>query len=218
MAIPCQYRGFALVLMGVAWLAVLLRLSLSIDAALAAGQGVGWGLVLYLGFFTVLTNILVSIAVTASLLAPQTHLGAYSLRPRVATALAVYIVVVGLAYFFLLRNAWDPRGWVLVADVLLHYVVPALFVVYWWLAIPKDRLRWRDVSIWLLYPAAYLVYVLVRGEILGIYPYPFLDVATLGYGPVLFNSGLLLVGFAIVALAFTGVGRWQARLSGEDVG
>ena len=49
----------------VAWFGVLLQLSLSVGLALANGKPVASGFVAYFGYFTVLTNIFVSLVCTA---------------------------------------------------------------------------------------------------------------------------------------------------------
>jgi len=63
---------------------------------------------------------------------------------------------------------------------------------------------WGDVWRVFAYPAAYLVYVLMRGEIGNVYPYFFIDVRNLGYAQVFVNvsaiSALFIgAGFAFVA-------------------
>ena len=60
----------------------------------------------------------------------------------------------------------------LLADVLLHYAVPVLYLVFWWFALPKASLRWVDPLVWSAYPAAYCAYALARGALIGSYPYP----------------------------------------------
>lgn len=191
----------------VTWGAVTLQLGLSLRLAAANGQSVAMGIATYLGFFTILTNILVAATLSVALVAPASPLGRFFARPVVAGGVLVPIVVVAIVYHVLLRDLWDPQGWQLVADVLLHYVVPALFVVYWWLAVPKEGLSWADVPKWMLYPAAYLVYLLLRGAILGHYPYPFLDVAELGLTRSLGNALLVLAGFVGVSVVVVTVGR-----------
>ena len=59
---------------------------------------------------------------------------------------------------------------------------------------------------WLIYPAVYLVYILARGAISAVYPYPFVDVSLLGYRGVLVNTvvfTLIFVGLGLLAVAFT---------------
>jgi hypothetical protein len=45
----------------------------------------------------------------------------------------------------------------------------------------------------------------VRGAALGIYPYPFLDVAKLGYVPVFMNAAALLAVFFVLGTALTAI-------------
>jgi hypothetical protein len=52
-----------------------------------------------------------------------------------------------------------------------------------------------------IYPIIYFVYVLFRGHALAVYPYPFINVDTLGYPQVLINASGVLAGFVASALA-----------------
>ena len=47
---------------------------------------------------------------------------------------------------------------------------------------------------------------LVRGALIGRYPYPFIDVGALGHRRVLVNSVGLLLGFVLIALILVGAG------------
>lgn len=200
-------RAFTVVAALVAWAAVVLQLVLSLQLAVANGRGVVGGIIVYLGYFTILTNILVALALSTPLAAPSSALGRFFARPGVATAVATAITVVGLAYFFLLRQIWDPQGWQFVADAALHYATPILFLLYWALVVPKAGLRFADIPLWLLYPLGYMVYVLIRGALTGLYPYYFIDVNVLGYGAAFLNALGVLLAFIIVAAALVLVAR-----------
>ncbi len=202
-------RVFATVCALIAWSALLLQLYLSVRLAVANGKSVAEGVLIYFGYFTILTNILVALALSVPLVAPASAPGRFFARPSVATAIAAAITIVGLAYFFLLRHVWDPQGWHLVADVALHYVDPVLFLAYWWLAVSKSGLSWTDIPKWMLYPVGYFVYVLIRGGLTGLYPYYFIDVSALGYGPALVNALGMLVGFVVVAALLVVTTRFQ---------
>ena len=53
---------------------------------------------------------------------------------------------------------------------------------------------------------------MIRGPYAHWYPYPFVDAAQHGYGRVALNAALLLVCFALAAVAFATVGKLlQAR-------
>lgn len=208
-------RILAAALAVVAWFAVLLQLYLSLRLAIANGNSIGGGIVIFLGYFTVLTNILVCVALTFPLLAPASAPGRFFARPAVAGGVAASITLVALAYHLLLRNVWDPQGLQWLADVLLHYVVPILYVLYWWLVVPKASLRWTHPLLWAGYPAAYLAYALVRGSMIGSYPYPFIDVAVIGYQQTVLNAMGLLVGFIALGLLFVALGRLQGEAIGR---
>jgi hypothetical protein len=113
----------------------------------------------------------------------------------------------------LLRQLWNPQGAQWVADVLLHDVIPVGYVVYWLLFAPRAGLRWKDAVAWLAYPAVYLVYVLARGAVSGLYPYPFVDVNVLGYGGVLAHAVVFLLVFLGMGLLVLAVGRRTRRRS-----
>ncbi len=198
-------------LTALAWSGVLLQLYLSLHSAIADGRGAAGGLVSYLGYFTILTNLLVCIALTLPLAAPASAPGRFFARSDVTAWVATSIVFVGLAYHILLRNVWNPRGLNLIANDLLHYVTPLLFLSYWWFYFPKGALRWSFPFIWGLYPTAYLIYALTRGAIIGSYPYAFIDPGAIGYQRTVINAVGLLLAFFAIGLILTALGRIQRR-------
>lgn len=190
------------ILAGVAWFAVLLQLWLSIQLGFANNKSLIDGLVVFFGYFTVLTNIFVALVGTAGTLNKATNL----YRASVVGCATTAILDVGIGYHLLLREIWSPQGFQLLADILLHYVVPICTLLHWLTYHHHKRLAAWLPLVWCLYPIAYLVYALVRGEILGVYPYPFMDVTSLEYQRVLANAfGLLVLfiglGFAVVSIA-----------------
>ncbi|OOG48481.1 hypothetical protein B0E50_07655 [Rhodanobacter sp. C01] len=193
------------------WLALALQLWLSIQLTIANGQGALAGVWIYFGYFTILTNVLVAMALTAAAYGPHGAVSRFFVRPDVHTAIAMSIVIVAAIYNLMLRQLWQPHGWQIVADNTLHVMMPVLFLLYWWLAVPKATLRWPQVIHWQLYPAAYFAYVLIRGAVDHWYPYPFLDVTKLGYLLVLVDACAVLLVFVAVALLLVALGRWQVR-------
>ncbi|HEY1588270.1 MAG TPA: Pr6Pr family membrane protein [Rhodanobacter sp.] len=208
-----NYRALAAIAALLGWLTLALQLLLSIQLTTANGQGAWAGVWSYFGYFTILTNVLVALALTADARGPRGAVSRFFTRPDVHTAIAMSIVIVAAIYNLMLRQLWQPHGWQIIADNTLHVLMPALFLLYWWLAVPKATLRWPHVIHWQLYPAAYFAYVLLRGAVNGWYPYPFLDVTTLGYLRVLIDACAVLLVFVVVALLLVALGRWQARRS-----
>ena len=152
-------------------------------------------------------------AVTLSVLAfaPQSRWGAVVARPTVRAALVPAAVLVCVGYEALLRHLWKPAGLQFVADLLLHDVLPVLYVLGWFALRAEGGLRPRQVLVWLVYPTVYLVYVLVRGAYTAQYPYPFLDVSVLGPARVATSVLVLLVGFLLVGQALVALDRRLAR-------
>lgn len=204
-------RAAVVALALLAWFGVLLQLYLSLHSAIGNGKGLIGGIVSYFGYFTILTNILVCFCLTLPLIAPASSAGRFFARSDVTAGVATSMVFVGLAYYFLLRNVWNPQGPNLLANVLLHYVTPILFLAYWWFHFPKGALRWSCPLVWGLYPTAYLLYLLPRGLIVGSYPYRFIDPSAIGYQRTMVNAVGLLIAFIVLGLILVAMGRIQRR-------
>ncbi len=213
---PVRGKPALALLAAIAWAGVLLQLWLSIDLARTNGKSAIDGVVAYLGYFTVLSNLFVALAATLPLAARNSRLGQWFARPSVRGCATTAIVCVGIGYHLLLREIWDPQGWQLVADMVLHYVVPIGALAYWVGFPPRTPIHWRAPLAWCLYPMAYGVYALLRGEMMGTYPYPFIDVASLGYARVLGNTVVLLACFAVMGSLVVLIARQSARLGSRD--
>lgn len=204
-------RGYAVAAALVGWSGILLQGWLTITRVMAHGGSAFDGVVMLLGYFTVLTNLLVCAALTAPLIAPKSSAAAKAARPTVIAGLAVSIAFVAIAYHFLLRSLWQPEGLQWYADVLLHYVVPALYILFWFLHGRTGVLRWTHPLLFALYPLAYFLYAIVRGEIIHQYPYGFIDVSAIGYRQTWANAFGLLLGFVVLGEIFVGMDRIGRR-------
>lgn len=109
----------------------------------------------------------------------------------------------GIVHFFLLRPHLHLDDSDLVADRLLHVVVPLLAVAGWVLYGPRGRASGDDLLPFLRLPVFWLLYTLVRGAFVDWYPYPFIDVEKHGYGVVLVNC--LAVAVLMFGIAFAAV-------------
>jgi hypothetical protein len=161
----------------------------------------------FFSYFTILTNILAALALTLPMVAPQSAFGQFFSRPTVRTGITAYIIIVMAIVYFVLRHLTNLKGWDLVADVILHYVMPILFVIDWLFLVPKETLKPKDGLVWLAFPVVYLVWTFIHGAYSGFYPYPFLNNSELGIVRVLLNEAGLLVIFLILGLAFVTGGR-----------
>ncbi len=204
-------RPLAVLLAVVSWSGVLLQGYLTMHAAIEGGKGISGGLVIYLGYFTILTNLLVCAAVTAPLLAQDSAWGRRFSRPEMMAWVTTSIVFVAISFHLLLRHVFNPQGPHLVANDLLHYVTPAVCLLYWWLAAPKNSLRWVHPFWWGLYPTLYLVYALIRGALIQSYPYGFIDAGVIGYQRTFINGIGLLMAFFALGLVLVASSRLQNK-------
>jgi len=189
------------------WIALILQFYVTISYSLSKGMSFIGGVVAYFSYFTILTNLIVAVSYTFQLLKPGSGLGRFFSSPKVKTAIAVYITFVGLGYSLLLRHLWKPQGISWVADELLHDVTPVLYVIYWLMAVPKGILNWKDIPSWLIYPAVYFVYALIKGLITGVYPYPFIDLDELGVQGLLINLIMLIIGFSVMGFIYVAINK-----------
>lgn len=187
------------------WTGVLLQLALMVSGkppaeALAAT-------VRFFSFFTILSNLAVAGLLTLPLLGPGGPIAAWAARPEPRVAVAVYIGVTAAIYHTLLRGLWDPKGAQLLADILLHSVTPALFILDWLLMRGEGAARWRGAATSLILPTLFGLWTLAHGAVSGWYPYPFLDVAKRGLPSVIVTMLVMAAGFYALALALTALQR-----------
>ena len=188
----------------IGWLAVALQLYLIILNRVASFPET---IVRFFSFFTVQTNILVAICFTFLWLKPKSKWGLFFSKPKNATAITLYITIVGFVYNTILRFLWAPVGLQKVVDELLHSVIPVLVLLHWILFIPKKALGFKNIFPWLIFPSVYLVYTLIRGVFFNFYPYPFIDVNLLGYKAVLLNSFFMLLAFLFFGTLLIVIGK-----------
>ncbi|WP_338647851.1 Pr6Pr family membrane protein [Flavobacterium sp. KS-LB2] len=200
-------RFFAIIAI-VGWFAVVLQLYLIIINRVVS---LSETIVRFFSFFTIQSNILVAVCFTFLWLKPKSKWGLFFSKPKNTTAITLYITIVGIVYNAILRFLWAPTGLQKVADELLHSVIPILVLLYWILFVPKKTLEFKNIFPWLIFPAVYLVYTLVRGAFFSFYPYPFIDVILLGYEKVLINSFFMLLAFLFFGTLFIGIGKLRSN-------
>ena len=161
----------------------------------------------FFSFFTILTNVLVMLAMLLPVVAGRTGAGRAMASPGVRAAVTMYAVVVGLVYHFLLHATWAPQGWLYVVNILLHYVMPGAMLIDWLTFVPRGQLTWRDPARWLLFPLAYGGWTLAHGLAVDWWPYWFVDVSEQGLARTAAYFAGLLVFFLIVGLVVVAIDR-----------
>jgi hypothetical protein len=112
-----------------------------------------------------------------------------------------YLTVAGIVFGLLAAQAAEREyrldvPW---SDQLLHFWIPGLALADWLLAPGRHRVSWRFSALVLGYPLVWGMVTMVRGSIVGWYPYFFLDPGQLS------NIGEF-AGYSAAALAlFSGI-------------
>jgi hypothetical protein len=185
-----------------AWFGLALQLLLVFQVRWQEQSSLLGGLMNFLSYFTVLSNTLAAMVLTAAVSRHQGRLARWFRQPWVAAGVTVSL---------LLRNLWDPQGAQWLANEILHDVMPPLFLVYWLACVRKGQLGWRHLPLWAVYPALYFGWILIRGASLKVYPYPFVNVVELGYGQVVLNALGILFGFLLLGGALLWLDRRLGR-------
>ncbi len=199
-------RGIHLVVALAAWATLGTQIYLTLNDADFSGALAA--LVNLFSFFTILTNTLAAVVLSAVALAPS---GRIAQNAPLRAAVALYIGFVAVVYHILLAPLFSPTGLNWLLDQMLHTALPALYIGLWMGFAPKAGLRFGHALYWLIYPLAYCAYALLRGAATGLYPYFFLDPTAAGYGPVVQMVGLLVAAFLLVGLAQIALCRAVAR-------
>lgn len=150
----------------------------------------------FLSYFTVESNILV--AVVCALLARDPSRDSRPLRVAHLDSV-LCITVTGLVYVSVLRGTVELEGLELATDFVFHTLVPVLALVGWVLFGPHGRWSTGILRSALVFPVVFLAWTLVRGAVVGEYPYPFIDVTALGYPRALLNAVAVTALFAVLS-------------------
>ena len=185
--------------------ALLLQFYVTLTLRAANGHDFPGTLVYFFTFYTILTNIML-VLVYASDLTTAGWL-AWWRSPVTRGMMAGAIALVGIFNHLLLADLQDLSGLSAFCDLLLHSVTPAYFVLWWIVLQPKGTLRIADIPIMLLPTLIWLVWAMVRGAIVGEYPYPILDAQKLGYAAVGINCVYVFVGLLVLYIIVIGLDR-----------
>jgi hypothetical protein len=202
-------RTAAALLALLGWVTLVLGYVRFIGATGDQGLSLAEATVRFFSFFVIQANILAVLVLTA--FAVKTGPEEWLVHPFVRSAVAAYIVMVGIIYETMLSPIEPLQNVQSFTNIAMHYLMPLGYLVFWLTCVRKAGLRWYDPLLWLIYPLFYLGLVLVRGKMSGFYPYPFLDAKTLGYAGVAANTAGLLVVCAAVGMCLVLIGWWLSR-------
>jgi hypothetical protein len=168
----------------------------------------------FFSFFTIQANILAATALVLTALVHREE------RTRTFDAIrgaaTFYIAITGIVFALLLsghQEQLDTHN--AFANFVVHYLIPAVLVIDWFVDPPRRRLGARVALAWLAYPLTWFAYTLVRGRSADWYPYPFVDVSEHGYGGVILRGVVFLLAFGIGGVVFARVAPGGRRPVGS---
>jgi hypothetical protein len=190
----------------------------TISLCLAPGQTANFGgsplnrALNVLAFFTIQSNLLVAVGCLLLAINPGRSSFAFALLRMTGL---IGITVTFVVFHVALSRLLDLDGWFQAANQLEHTITPILTIVGWICFGPRGLTSRRIVLCSTIFPLLYFAFCLIRGPLASHwYPYPFIDVQSLGYGPVLVNAvwvAILFIGASALATAF------DAKLPGQRV-
>jgi hypothetical protein len=192
----------AIALTGLAGLAIQFEASLGQTGSVGAAL---WGMLRY---FTIIGNVLATLVMAG--LAFNLRAAA---RPQIVGGITLFMLLIGIVYATLLKGMLDLSGGARLADFLLHSVLPAIVTLHWLLFARKGGLESHDVLGWVVIPIAYFAYAIGRAAMDSRYPYPFMNVAKLGWGQTLINVGAIAAGFLLGGAILYWIDQMLGRLS-----
>ena len=160
------------------------------------------------GYFTIWSNALVAITITALFINPNRDDKRFRLLRNTSLLM---ILMTGILYHLLIAPTAHPESWNVYTNAFQHYITPLITVLVWFFVGPRSWFNFRmTISVFAI-PTAYLLYTFIRGAIIGRYPYSFFDVIEYGYISVGTTLIMIYVAGYVLALLFLGLDKAFSR-------
>jgi hypothetical protein len=162
-----------------------------------------------LSYFTIWSNIVVAVALALLARAPRAD-GFW--RRVLRLDAVVMITITAIVYALLLAPITEVTGWSRLTNPWQHIAVPAVTVLVWLWFGPRGWIDLRVIGGAMLIPLAWIGWMLLRGAVIGSYPYGFANVTEFGYAPVFTTLAGILVFAVVVMGAYWALDRLLIRL------
>ena len=180
-----------------------------------------------LAFFTTLT-VLAVLGYFSIVLFEMARRGTTEpVAPRLRGGITLWIVTTALVSHIIVEGGASPFPGMTDADpavaveyrsrFFMHYVIPAMVLIDWIIFGPHGIVRWRDALWWLLFPLAYGIISILRGQwfpdVSDRFPYPFFDPTISGWGGVALGLLEVVLANAVIAVGVIGLDRLSAKIA-----
>jgi len=154
-----------------------------------------------LGFFTILSNLMVIMIVFLTLLGR-------TLPMKWKLSAGASITITALIFQLFLKEGWNPQGISALAANINHGSTTILFLFWYWLSQDQEPLTTKDLPAVVPFPALYALLGIIEGFFTGEPRYFFLDPLKMGWSlfflwilgiAVLFLvTGLIIIGIDVL--------------------
>lgn len=112
---------------------------------------------------------------------------------------AIYITITFIVFMTMIDPYLTQVGLSLIGSIFLHYIVPALVIVFLIHYRYEYHFSSRDPFIWLIYPLSYLIFMLIYGKITNDYIYPFFQVDEIGVFRLIIMITIMILFFTFLS-------------------
>lgn len=142
--------------------------------------------------------------------------------PKLKYMGVIMILLTFCVFNFILAGAAgrNPADNYAIASVLLHIVLPIMYIADWFLFYERRKVKWFEPLISVTVPIMYVLYIMIRAPFVTLdpankdimkYPYFFLNVDNIGWGGVAKWLLILIAGFIAVGYLLFGIDRLPSR-------
>ena len=141
-----------------------------------------------------------------------------TINPLVKLIGVMSLLLTAIVYNVMLAPTYEPIESFQPNSVILHIILPIMFVVDWFLFYEPKKLKWFHPLLTIIAPIGYVAFIYIRAAILGydtknhlLYPYFFLDLETQGVAGAVKWIVLLAMAFVVMSYIFLGIDKIRGK-------
>ncbi len=140
-------------------------------------------------YFTVQTNVIVFVYFLILILGKDK--GKFH---EMFGGVLIYIFITMSIFIIFLQRIYHPTGFRAAGNIFSHYITPLLVIIYYVKQRENFQFKTEYIKLWIIYPLAYMIVVIIFGSITGDFLYPFFQIDTVGILGIMISI-ISLVGF-----------------------
>lgn len=193
----------------VGFFAFFVQMNITLTKKMSEGFSLIYSLNHYLSYFTIIINLALATFLFCYSIYPHSKITSWFKKAAINGAMCVYILIVGIIFYALLYKDLHLSAIEFIVSHIQHAFMPVAYLYFWYSELRDSSLRYWDGVRWLIVPFVYFIYLMVRGQIVGKYPYFFVDIEKFGIPKVAMFAAAILMFFLLVGSLLIFVDRRQ---------